>query len=163
MIGKPSEVTPVSAWMLGELAAQIGFPPGVLNIVQGLGSAVGKALVEHPGIKAISFTGSTAVGRGIATSCASALKKSSLELGGKNPTLIFADAPREGLLDTVLRSAFQNSGQICLCGSRLLIERTYYEEFRDAFVARCKQLRIGDPQDPATNMGPVITSGYPPW
>ena len=160
VIGKPSEVTPVSAWMLGELAAQIGFPPGVLNIVQGLGSAVGKALVEHPGVKAISFTGSTAVGRGIATSCASALKKSSLELGGKNPTLIFADAPREGLLDTVLRSAFQNSGQICLCGSRLLIERRYYNEFRDGFVARCKQLRVGDPADPASTLGPMVSKAH---
>ena len=160
VIGKPSEVTPVSAWMLGELAREIGFPAGVLNIVQGLGGEVGKALVEHPGVKAISFTGSTLVGRGIAGFCASALKKSSLELGGKNPTLVFADAPRERLLDTILRSAFQNSGQICLCGSRLLVERRYYNEFRDAFVARCKQMRIGDPQDPGTTVGPLVSKAH---
>jgi aminomuconate-semialdehyde/2-hydroxymuconate-6-semialdehyde dehydrogenase len=160
VIGKPSEVTPLTAWMLGELAAEIGFPAGVLNIVHGLGNEVGKALVEHPGVKAISFTGSTAVGRGIAAYCASVLKKSSLELGGKNPTLVFADAPRERLLDVVLRSAFQNSGQICLCGSRLLIERRYYEEFRDAFVDRCRQLRIGDPQDAATTVGPMVSKAH---
>jgi len=160
VIGKPSEVTPLTAWMLGELAAEIGFPAGVLNIVHGLGNEAGKALVEHPGVKAISFTGSTAVGRGIAAYCASVLKKSSLELGGKNPTLVFADAPRERLLDVVLRSAFQNSGQICLCGSRLLVERRYYEEFRDAFVARCRLLRIGDPQDATTTVGPVVSKAH---
>ena len=160
VIGKPSEVTPLTAWMLGELATKIGFPPGVLNIVHGLGGEIGRALVEHPGVKAISFTGSTAVGRSIAAFCASSLKKSSLELGGKNPTLVFADAPRERLLDTVVRSALQNSGQICLCGSRLLIERRYYDEFRDAFVARCKQLRVGDPLDPATTLGPVVSKAH---
>ena len=160
VIGKPSEVTPLTAWMLGELAAEIGFPAGVLNIVHGLGNEVGKALVEHAGVKAISFTGSTAVGRSIAGFCASALKKSSLELGGKNPTLVFADAPREKLLDVIVRSAFQNSGQICLCGSRLLIERPYYEEFRDAFVARCKQLRIGDPQDPGNTLGAMVSKAH---
>ncbi len=160
VIAKPSEVTPMSAWMLGELAAEIGFPAGVLNIVQGLGNEVGKAIVEHPGIKAISFTGSTAVGRAIGVHCASALKKASLELGGKNATLVFADAPPDGLFDVLLRSAFQNAGQICLCGSRLLIERHYYEEFRDAFVTRARQLRVGDPQDPATNMGPVVSRAH---
>jgi aminomuconate-semialdehyde/2-hydroxymuconate-6-semialdehyde dehydrogenase len=160
VVAKPSEITPVTAWMLGELAAEIGFPPGVLNIVHGLGGEIGKALVEHPGIKAVSFTGSTAVGRGIASFCANALKKSSLELGGKNPTLVFADAPREKLIDTILRSSFQNSGQICLCGSRLLIERRYYDEFRDAFVARCKLLQVGDPQDPAITLGPLVSKPH---
>ena len=147
VVAKPSEVTPVSAWMIGELAREIGFPAGVFNIVQGLGAVAGKALVEHPGVKAVSFTGSTSVGRGIATHCASVLKKASLELGGKNPTLIFADAPRERLLDTVVRSSFQNSGQICLCGSRILIERSYYESF-------------GDPFDPATQMGPLVSQAH---
>ena len=160
VIGKPSEVTPVSAWMLGELANEIGFPAGVLNIVHGLGGDIGKALVEHPGVKAISFTGSTAVGRGIARFCADALKKSSLELGGKNATLVFADAPREQLLHTVLRSAFQNSGQICLCGSRLLVERRYYEEFRDAFVGLARQLRIGDPLEAGSTLGPMISKAH---
>ena len=160
VVAKPSEVTPVSAWMLGELAREIGFPAGVLNIVQGLGPKVGQALVEHAGVKAISFTGSTAVGQGIAGHCGPALKKVSLELGGKNPTLIFADAPREGLLDTVLRSAFQNSGQICLCGSRILVERSYYEEFRDALVARAGALRVGDPSDPQTQQGPLVSQAH---
>jgi aminomuconate-semialdehyde/2-hydroxymuconate-6-semialdehyde dehydrogenase len=160
VIAKPSEVTPVTAWMLGELSREIGFPPGVLNIVQGLGSKVGQALVEHPGIKAMSFTGSTAVGQRIAAHCGPALKKVSLELGGKNATVIFADAPREGLLDTVLRSAFQNSGQICLCGSRLLIERSYYAEFRDAFVARARMLRVGDPLDVQTQQGPLVSQAH---
>ncbi len=160
VVAKPSEVTPVSAWMLGELAREIGFPAGVFNIVQGLGSVAGQALVEHPGVKAVSFTGSTAVGRAIATHCAGALKKASLELGGKNPALIFADAPRERLLDTVLRSSFQNSGQICLCGSRILIERSYYNEFRDAFVERVRQLVVGNPLDPATTTGPLVSQAH---
>lgn len=160
VVAKPSEITPVSAWMLGELAREIGFPAGVLNIVQGLGAVAGKALVEHPGVKAVSFTGSTAVGRGIATHCASVLKKTSLELGGKNPTLIFSDAPRDRLYDTVLRSSFQNSGQICLCGSRILIERSFYDEFRDAFVARVRSLVVGDPFDAATSMGPLVSQAH---
>jgi len=160
VIAKPSEVTPVTAWMLGELSREIGFPPGVLNIVHGLGPKVGQTLVEHPGVKAVSFTGSTAVGQRIAAHCGPALKKVSLELGGKNATIIFADAPRDGLIDTVLRSAFQNSGQICLCGSRLLIERGYYPEFREAFVARAKQLRIGDPLDPQTQQGPLVSKSH---
>lgn len=160
VVAKPSEVTPVTAWMLGELAREIGFPAGVLNIVHGLGPKVGQAIVDHPAVKAISFTGSTAVGTRIAASCASQLKKVSLELGGKNATLVFADAPRTGLVDTLLRSAFQNSGQICLCGSRLLIERSAYAEIRDALVARAKQLRVGDPQDPATQQGALVSQAH---
>lgn len=160
VVGKPSEVTPVTAWMLGELAREIGFPPGVFNIVQGRGAVVGQALVDHPRVKAISFTGSTAVGVRIAESCARSLKKTSLELGGKNATLVFADAPRAKLLDTVLRSAFLNSGQICLCGSRLLVQREYYEAFRDALVARAKAMVAGDPTDPATNLGPVVSKAH---
>ena len=122
VVGKPSEVTPATAWLLGEAARAIGFPPGVLNIVHGTGPAVGEPLVAHRDVKAVSFTGSTAVGQRIAALCAPALKKTSLELGGKNPTLVFADAPREGLVDAVARSAFLNSGQICLCGSRVLVQ-----------------------------------------
>ncbi|MCM2355541.1 MAG: aldehyde dehydrogenase, partial [Arenimonas sp.] len=160
VVGKPSEVTPVTAWMLGELARDIGFPAGVFNIVQGRGANVGQALVDHPGVKAVSFTGSTAVGTRIAESCARALKKVSLELGGKNPTLVFADAPREKLLDTVQRSAFLNSGQICLCGSRILVERAYYDQFRDALVARARALVVGDPNEPATQVGPVVSKPH---
>ena len=132
----------------------------MLNIVHGLGPKVGQAIVDHPGIKAVSFTGSTAVGQGIAAACATRLKKVSLELGGKNPTLVFADAPRPGLFDTLMRSAFQNSGQICLCGSRMLIERSIYAEVRDELVARAKQLRVGDPDDPATQQGPLVSKAH---
>ncbi len=160
VVGKPSEVTPVTAWMLGELAREIGFPAGVLNIVQGRGATVGQALVDHPAVKAISFTGSTAVGTRIAESCARSLKKTSLELGGKNPTLVFADAPKAKLLETVLRSAFLNSGQICLCGSRILVERACYDQFRDALVARARALVVGDPSDPATTTGPVVSKPH---
>jgi aminomuconate-semialdehyde/2-hydroxymuconate-6-semialdehyde dehydrogenase len=157
VVGKPSEVTPVTAWMFGEVARDIGFPAGVLNIVQGRGPSAGQALVDHPGVKAITFTGSTAVGLRLAESCSRSLKKVSLELGGKNPTLVFADAPREGLIDAIVRSAFQNSGQICLCGSRILVERSYYEEFRDALVARAQDLRVGPPSDPGNDLGPVVS------
>jgi aminomuconate-semialdehyde/2-hydroxymuconate-6-semialdehyde dehydrogenase len=165
VVAKPSEITPVTAWMLGELARDIGFPPGVLNIVHGLGPVVGKTLVEHADIKAISFTGSTAVGQQIAAHCGPALKKMSLELGGKNPTIVFADAydderTHERLLDTVVRSAFQNSGQICLCGSRILVERDIYDSFRDAFIARVLKLRVGDPQDAATDLGPLVSRAH---
>jgi aminomuconate-semialdehyde/2-hydroxymuconate-6-semialdehyde dehydrogenase len=160
VVAKPSEVTPVTAWMLGELAREIGFPAGVLNIVQGFGHEAGQALVEHPGVKAISFTGSTKVGQAIARHCADTLKKASLELGGKNPTLLFQDAPRVGLMDLVARSAFQNSGQICLCGSRILVEESWYAEFRDAFVERVRQLRVGDPLDPGTTIGPLASRAH---
>src|SRR5690606_1671104 len=130
------------------------------NIVQGRGADVGQALVDHPEVKAVSFTGSTAVGTRIAESCARSLKKVSLELGGKNPTLVFADAPREKLLDTVQRSAFLNSGQICLCGSRLLVERSIYDSFRDELVARAGAMVVGDPADAATQVGPVVSKAH---
>ena len=160
VVGKPSEVTPVTAWMLGEAARDIGFPPGVLNIVQGTGPGVGEPLVTHPDVAAVSFTGSTTVGRRIAAHCAPALKKTSLELGGKNPTLVFADAPRAGLVDAVARSAFLNSGQICLCGSRVLVEDAYYEEFRDALVAKAQAMVVGDPLDAGTDLGPVVSRAH---
>ncbi len=160
VIAKPSEVTPISAFMLGELVQKIGFPPGVLNIVQGLGHKAGQSLVEHPDIKAISFTGSTTVGKKIAAHCGPVLKKVSLELGGKNPTIIFADAPRKNLIDTLLRSAFQNSGQICLCGSRILIEKSAFAEIRDALVEKAKHIRVGDPMHAQTQMGSMISKSH---
>ncbi|MBB5208621.1 aldehyde dehydrogenase [Chiayiivirga flava] len=160
VVAKPSEVTPLTATMLGRLATEIGFPPGVFNIVHGLGGRVGQALVDHPQVRAISFTGSTAVGRSIVAACAPALKKTSLELGGKNATLVFADAPRDGLIDTLVRSAFQNSGQICLCGSRLLIERSIYAEIRGALVERARALRVGDPLDASTQQGPLVSQAH---
>jgi aminomuconate-semialdehyde/2-hydroxymuconate-6-semialdehyde dehydrogenase len=158
VVAKPSEVTPHTATLLGEIAARIGFPKGVLNIVHGLGPDVGEPLVAHPQVKAISFTGSTGVGRRIASLAAPMLKKVSLELGGKNPTLVFADSDWRGQLDTIVRSAFQNSGQICLCGSRILVERAIYNEFRDALVERALSLRVGDPIDGDTQLGPLVSS-----
>ena len=160
VVAKPSEITPATATMLGELAAGAGLPPGVLNIVHGTGPEVGEALVTHPDIAAVSFTGSTAVGRRIAVLAAERLKKVSLELGGKNPTLVFADSDWRDQLDLIVRSAFQNSGQICLCGSRLLVERTVYAEFRDAFVARAATLRVGDPMDPDARLGPLVSQAH---
>jgi len=157
VVAKPSEVTPFTAFLLGELCNRAGLPPGVLNIVHGLGTEVGQALVEHAEVKAISFTGSTRIGASIATIAAPKFKKLSLELGGKNATLIFADAPRADLIDTILRSAFSNQGQICLCGSRILIERSYYAEFRDEFVARAKALRIGDPNNADSDLGAIVS------
>ena len=160
VVAKPSEVTPHTATLLGEIAARIGFPKGVLNIVHGLGPDVGEPLVTHPQVKAISFTGSTGVGRRIASLAAPMLKKVSLELGGKNPTLVFADSDWRAQLDTIVRSAFQNSGQICLCGSRILVERGIYSEFRDALVERVLALRVGDPIDGDTQLGPLVSQAH---
>lgn len=160
VVAKPSEITPQTATMLCELAAQIGFPQGVLNIVHGLGPDVGEPLVTHPDVKAISFTGSTAVGKRIAGLAAPLLKKLSLELGGKNSTLVFADSDWRGKLDTIVRSAFQNSGQICLCGSRILVERSVYVEFRETLVERAMGLRIGDPIDGDTDLGPLVSQAH---
>src|SRR5690606_33763076 len=125
-----------------------------------LGPKVGEAMVVHPAVKAVSFTGSTAVGRRIAGIAAPMLKKISLELGGKNPTLVFADSDWRGHLDVLVRSAFQNSGQICLCGSRILVERGIYHEFRDALVERALALRVGDPMDPDARMGPLVSQAH---
>ena len=160
VVAKPSEVTPATATLLGELALEAGLPPGVLNIVHGLGPAVGEALVAHPRVKAISFTGSTAVGRRIAGIAGPMLKKVSLELGGKNATLVFADSDWRDHLDTLVRSAFQNAGQICLCGSRLLVERSVYDAFRDAFVARVQALQVGAPLAPGSQVGPVVSQAH---
>lgn len=160
VVAKPSEVTPWTATLLGELAAEAGMPAGVLNIVHGTGCEVGEPLVTHPGIAAVTFTGSTAVGRGIATRCAPLLRKVSLELGGKNATLVFADGPWREQLDLIVRSAFQNSGQICLCGSRLLVERSIHDAFREAFVERARALRVGDPMDETTDLGPLVSQAH---
>src|SRR5690606_94627 len=160
VVAKPSEVTPASAALLGELAVEAGLPAGVLNIVHGSGPEVGEAIVRHEAVRAVSFTGSTAVGRRIAGLCGPLLKKVSLELGGKNPTLVFADADWEAGLDTLVRSAFQNSGQVCLCGSRILVERGIYAAFREAFVARVLALRPGDPMDDDANLGPLVSQAH---
>ncbi len=160
VVAKPSEVTPLTATMLAELAAEVGLPAGVLNLVHGGGPEVGEPLVSHAGTRAVSFTGSTAVGRRIAGIAAPMLKKVSLELGGKNPTLVFADSDWRDHLGTLVRSAFQNSGQICLCGSRMLVERRIYAEFRDAFVERALALRVGDPMDADADLGPLVSRAH---
>lgn len=160
VIAKPSELTPMTAYLLTKACAEAGLPAGVLNILHGLGGKVGQAIVEHPEIKAISFTGGTATGRSIAQTAAPMFKKLSLELGGKNPVLIFADAPFEEMLDTTVRSSFSNNGQICLCGSRIYIQRPIYERFRDAFVERVKALRVGDPEAPETNQGALVSAQH---
>ncbi len=161
VVGKPSEVTPLTAALLAEASLAAGLPPGVLNIVHGSGPSAGQALVEHPDVKAISFTGSTLVGAAIAASAASRFRKLSLELGGKNPTLVFADwDDGDANLDTLVRSAFSNQGQICLCGSRLLIQRPIYERFRERFVARVQTLRVGDPLQPSTDLGALVSAAH---
>ncbi|MBA2237951.1 MAG: aldehyde dehydrogenase [Lysobacter sp.] len=160
VVAKPSEITPVTATMLGELAAEVGLPPGVLNIVHGTGPEAGEALVRHPDVRAVSFTGSTAVGRRIAGIAGPELRKLSLELGGKNPTIVFADSDWKLHMETLLRSVFQNSGQICLCGSRMLVERDIYIEFRDELVARALELPVGDPIDPDTRVGPLASQAH---
>ncbi len=160
LVAKPSELTPMTAMMLGEVCQEVGLPPGVLNILQGTGPTTGQAIVEHPGVKAISFTGGTKTGATIASTAAPLFKKVSLELGGKNPNLIFADCDFHKMLATTIRSSFQNSGQVCLCGSRIYVERSIYDRFLEAFVSAVQQLKVGDPKDPATKMGPVISKPH---
>jgi aminomuconate-semialdehyde/2-hydroxymuconate-6-semialdehyde dehydrogenase len=160
VVAKPSEITPQTATMLGALASEIGFPRGVFNLVHGSGPDVGEPLVTHPDTKAISFTGSTAVGKRIAALAAPMLKKVSLELGGKNPTLVFADSDWRAQMGTIARSAFQNSGQICLCGSRILVERSIYVEFRETLVERAMGLRVGDPIEADTDLGPLVSQAH---
>jgi len=160
VIAKPSEVTPYTAWMLGEICQAAGLPPGVLNIVQGYGHEVGQALVEHPKIQAISFTGGTATGKKIAATAAPEFKKLSLELGGKNPNIIFADAPYEEMLKTTVRSSFANQGEICLCGSRILVQKEIYEQFKSDFIQKVKEIQVGDPTDPKTFMGAIVSEAH---
>ena len=161
VVAKPSEVTPLTASMFGEVCIDAGLPPGVLNIVHGTGPGAGQALIEHPQIKAISFTGSTRTGAAIAAHAAPKFKKLSLEMGGKNPTLVFADwDASEANLATLVRSAFANQGQICLCGSRILVQRSIYAQFRDRFVEKVRALRVGDPGDPASDLGAVVSHAH---
>ncbi len=157
VVAKPSEVTPLTAYLLSEICMEAGMPPGVFNIIHGTGPDAGAALVKHPDVKAISFTGSTRAGKEIASIAAPMFKKLSLELGGKNPVLIFADCNYEKMLETTVRSAFQNQGQICLCGSRIYIEQSIYEKFKKDFVARSLQLVIGDPLEPDTKVGAIVS------
>lgn len=160
VVAKPSEVTPVTAHMLGELAIKAGLPPGVLNIVHGTGPKAGAAIVEHPDVPTITFTGSTAVGKWIGETCGRSLKRVSLELGGKNPFIIFDDALLDGpagAIETAVRAGFSNQGQICLCGSRLLVHDRIYDRVVPAVVQRASALKLGDPQDASTQFGGITS------
>jgi aminomuconate-semialdehyde/2-hydroxymuconate-6-semialdehyde dehydrogenase len=157
VIAKPSEFSPTTAYMLGEICNEAGLPAGVLNILQGYGNEVGEAIISHPEIKAISFTGGTKTGAHIASVAAPKFKKLSLELGGKNPCLVFADCDYENTLKQVVRLAFSNSGQICLCGSRILIEEKIYDQFKNDLVRETSKLIPSDPQDPESKMGSLIS------
>lgn len=160
VVAKPSEITPMTAYLLSKLCIEAGLPDGVLNIVHGSGKRTGAAVVTHKNVKAISFTGGTQTGAWIAREAAPKFKKLSLELGGKNPNIIFADCNYEEMLSTTVRSSFSNQGQICLCGSRIFIEKPLYEKFKNDFVERVNSLTIGDPLDPATSIGAVISQQH---
>lgn len=160
VVAKPSEVTPMTAFLLAEICKEAGLPMGVLNIVHGSGKNTGQAIVEHPQIKAISFTGGTKTGEQIARTAAPMFKKLSLELGGKNPNLIFADCNYNKMLKVTLKSSFANQGQICLCGSRIFVEEKIYEQFKEDFVAATKRLKVGSPLEKGTDVGAIVSKPH---
>jgi aminomuconate-semialdehyde/2-hydroxymuconate-6-semialdehyde dehydrogenase len=160
VVAKPSELTPMTAFLLAKACAETGLPKGVLNIVHGTGARAGQALVEHPGVAAISFTGGTETGRRIAATAAPQFKKLSLELGGKNASLIFADCDFDAAVKTSVRAAFTNQGEICLCNSRILVEQPVYEKFVRAFVEETKKWVVGDPLSDATDLGALISESH---
>ncbi len=157
VIAKPSEITPMTAYLFSKLCIQAGLPAGVLNILHGTGPNIGAPLVAHPKIKAISFTGGTSTGAHIAKATAGMFKKLSLELGGKNPTVVFADCDFDDMIKTAVKAAFSNQGQICLCGSRIYIERPIYENFKQAFVEKVEEIKIGDPLEKDTQHGALVS------
>ena len=160
VVAKPSEITPLTAFLLGEILQEAGLPKGVLNIVHGLGTTVGNAIVAHPKIKAISFTGGTKTGAHIASIAAPMFKKLSLELGGKNPNIIFADCDYDKMLATTVRSSFSNQGQICLCGSRILVEEKIYDKFKKDFIQKVAQLKVGNPSEESTKIGALVSFAH---
>ncbi|MEN0065876.1 MAG: aldehyde dehydrogenase [Myxococcota bacterium] len=160
IVAKPSEVTPLTAGRLAEVIDDLGAPPGAFNLVQGLGPSVGAPLCAHADVDAVSFTGGTATGVHVASAVAPRFAKLSLELGGKNASVVFEDADLEHTVPTVVRAAFTNTGQICLCGSRLFVHRSQYADVVEAVVAQTKALVIGDPQDPSTNLGPLVSQAH---
>lgn len=160
VIGKPSELTPYTASILCELATDAGIPPGVLNVLHGLGAETGQMIIEHPDVKAVSFTGGTATGRIINKTVSGNFKKVSLELGGKNPTIIFDDCDLDRHLSEIVRSSFANQGQICLCGSRLLVHSSIYDEFKERYVNAVKSIRKGNPYEDSTSFGAVISQDH---
>ncbi|MDP3556600.1 MAG: aldehyde dehydrogenase [Bacteroidota bacterium] len=160
VVAKPSEITPMTAYLLSEICIEAGLPAGVLNIVHGLGNKVGNAIVSHTDIPLISFTGGTLTGKNIASIAAPMFKKLSLELGGKNPNIIFADCDYDKMLATTLNSSFANQGQICLCGSRIFIERKIYDKFKTDFVNKTKELTVGNPLDEKTKVGAIVSKPH---
>src|SRR5690606_24833677 len=160
VVAKPSEVTPMTGYLLSIICKEAGLPDGVLNIVHGNGPNCGSVIVAHPEIKAISFTGSTRAGKDIAAVTGPMFKKVSLELGGKNPNIIFADCDWDKMMRTTLQSSFANQGQICLCGSRILIEESIYEKFKTEFIERTKKLTVGDPLEEKTKQGAVVSKPH---
>ena len=160
VVAKPSEVTPMTAYLFSKICIESGLPKGVLNIVHGLGSKTGDPLTTHPDTPIISFTGGTVTGKHIATITAPMFKKLSLELGGKNPNIIFADADFDKAVSTAARAAFTNQGQVCLCGSRLFVEQEIYDKFKDALLAKTAQLKVGDPKDASSNLGAVVSKEH---
>lgn len=160
VIAKPSEMTPMTVFLLSELCAKAGLPAGVLNIVHGTGKSAGNAIVEHPQIKAISFTGGTATGKHIIKTAGPMFKKLSLELGGKNPNIIFDDCDFDQALNTSIRSSFANQGQICLCGSRIFVQRNIYDRFKKEFVAKVEKLKVGPPDADSTKVGALVSKPH---
>jgi len=160
VVAKPSEVTPYTAFLLAEICTKAGLPKGVLNIVHGMGTTTGQAIVEHPNIKAISFTGGTKTGAHIAKTAAPLFKKLSLELGGKNPNIIFADCDYKKMLSTTVKSSFANQGQICLCGCRIFVEASIYEQFKNDFIEKVKQLKVGLPSEKNTDIGALVSKPH---
>ena len=160
VVAKPSEVTPMTAFLFSKICKKINFPKGVLNIVHGFGHKVGDALSKHSDVPIISFTGGTATGEKIAAVAAPMFKKLSLELGGKNPNIVFEDADFDKSADMAVKAAFSNQGQICLCGSRLFVQDSIYEKFRDSFVEKTKSLKVGNPKDDDSNLGAVVSKEH---
>ena len=160
VVAKPSELRPMTAFLFSELCQEAGLPKGVLNVVHGLGPKAGQAIIEHPDVAAISFTGGTVTGKKIAATAAPMLKKLSLELGGKNPNIIFADCDFEQALNTTINSSFSNQGEICLCGSRIFVERPLYDRFVDEFVKRTRALIVGDPLQDSTRLGSLVSEDH---
>jgi aminomuconate-semialdehyde/2-hydroxymuconate-6-semialdehyde dehydrogenase len=160
VICKPSELTPLTAFMLCDVFNEAGVPKGVVNMIFGTGPRAGQAIVEHPNVKAISFTGGTHTGRQLARTAAPLFKKISLELGGKNPNIIFEDANLDTAVQTSVRSSFLNQGEICLCGSRIYVEKTVYEKFTEAFVKAVRNFKVGDPAHPQTHMGALVSAAH---
>lgn len=160
VVAKPSELTPFTAFKFGEICNDAGLPAGVLNIIHGEGMTAGDALISHSGIKAISFTGGTATGKVIATKSAPMFKKISLEMGGKNPAVVFSDCDYDAMLETVVKSSFSNQGQICLCSSRIMVEENIYNKFRKDFVEKVSALIVGDPIEDSTQIGSITSKPH---